>query len=734
MKRILRIIKNNKFYIAGFFVLVVVLVSNAFPRGYVFSGGDTSQFIEMKNGLRNLFFNWQGRVIFYYSIFYFLDILNVSNSAQLSWYLGIMIVGAYISFGVFSILIFKSHDRTRTLTSLFYSLNIYTLFLFSGNLGFSYYPSLYIFIPVLAGFFIKFITTEKNIYGAWFVLTIFLASSGFGNVAFALSFSIFLAIIFLAFVVVGIIKIKKSLLRKLIVLGILAVLISAFWLLPIIPQIKSGIEKLQNSNVLEFHYVIRNTASPLLNTLSLINFSGDHFPYNFPYENLSFLKSIIIALSFLPIILVSLGLFYLRTFTHGYKKYFLAFWIILIILALLVARVVEPFKIINHYIFSIWGMETLRGFDKTAIYIPLILTSLMLMVLHQLKNKRWWTVIMIMILLLPLPFYLGKIQQNLSYRFAGASPQNKDFRKSKLSFLVKIPEEYYMITKEINNDNSKSFIMTLPYTSSDGSGISYFPKWKMYGTDITRFLYDKTMLVANDSLFSNWNPAKKFNDEADINDGWLIKLLGAMNVKYIIYHKDAPDDSVSNSQEKIKKLERDGLLKNLNDNDYLTLYEIKEDYIIPYISWQSGDIPITSDTTRISGELDKIKTNLKTLSFKEINPKKIEVKIDNNNLSGGDILILAEKFDPNWKAYFILNDGREIEIKNHILARGYANGWQINQPAIAANNLDYILIEFYPVRLMRIGCWISFATTLFILVYLIVYYYGSKKNYRDSKA
>jgi len=575
MKRTTQFLKNNKFYLLGFFVLAFVLISNTFPKGYVFSGGDTSQFIEMKNNLGSLFYNWQGKAILYYSIFYLLDILRVSDSIQLSWYLGLFIVGSYISFGIFSRMIFRSEDRTMTLTSLFYSLNLYTLFLFSGNLGFSYYPSLYIFIPVLAGLFIKFITTGKNIFGAWFIVAIFLASSGFGNVAFAFSFSIFLTVIFLAFVVARIIKVKKSLLVKLLVLGILSVLISAFWLLPVIPVAKGGVEGLQNSDILEFHYVIRHTASPLLNTSSLIYTSGDHFPNNFPYENLYFLKKIIIALAFLPVILVSVGLFYLKSFPKDHRKYFLAFGIVLIIMAMFIARVTDPFKIINHYIYGVWGMETLRGFDKTAICFPFILASLLLIILSQLKNKKWLTVLMVIILLLPLPFYLGKIQQNLSYRFSGASPKNKDFRKSKLSFLVKIPDEYYGIRKAINSDNEESSIFSLPYSTNDGSGISNFPKWKMYGTDITKFLYNKNMLTANFGYFPNWNFAQVFNDENNPDNGWMIKLLGMMNVKYIIYHKDSPDDSVANSQVKIKQLEQDGLIKRLNDNNYFTLYEIK---------------------------------------------------------------------------------------------------------------------------------------------------------------
>ena len=717
--------RKNKFYLLGFLVLSFVLIVNAFPKGYVFSGGDTSQLIEAKNNLRTLFYEWSGKAVLYYGIFYLLDILGVSDTAQLSWYLGIFLIGSYVSFSFFSRIVFAAEDKIRMLASLFYSLNLYTLFLFSGNLSFSHYPTLYIFVPALVGLFIKFLKTEKIEYGIFFVFVLLLSSSGFGNPAFVLSLSIFLLLIFVALSISGSVAVKKSLLAKIALIGALSILINAFWLLPIIPQMRSGVAELQNSNVLEFGYTIRHTASPILNTISMVNFSGDYFPENFPYEKLYFLKKIILALSFLPMLVIFGGLFFLKSFEKERKKYFLALGAVSAFAILLIARVVPPFEIINYYIFRVWGMETLRGFDKVAIYFPFVLASMLLIILVQFKNKKWLEILMIVILLLPLPFYLGKIQQNMSYRFSGASPQNKDFRKSKLSFLVKIPKEYYEIRGKINSESEKAFIATLPYTSSDGSGISNFPKWKMYGADITRHLYSKTLLPANASYFSDWNFAQTFNEENLPDNQWLVKLLGMMDVKYIIYHKDSPEDSVLNSQEKMKKLEQQGLIENLEDNDYFTLYEIKKDYTVSYISWQKENVSIESDLSRIGGELDKIINNSQASEFKELNPKKFEVKISKDNFQNG-VLILAEKFDSNWKAYLISKDGKEKEIGEHILARGYANGWIVHEDA-KNSGTDHILIEYYPTRLMARGLWISAATALFLLVYLVVYYYGRKK-------
>lgn len=357
-----RFIRNNRFYILGFLVLAVVLVANAFPRGYVFSGGDTAQFIEAKNNLRNLFYNWEGRAFFYYAIFYVLDYLKVSDSAQLSWYLGIFIVGSYISFGIFSKLLFDASDKAKALVSLFYALNLYSLSFFSGNLGFSYYPSLYIFIPVLTGLFIKFLVGGKNIYphthnaqrvsaemsgpknaksdlfrcssckfvgvgvyGVFFVLALALAASGFGNSAFVFSFAIFLTLIIFSLALLKIIRISKSLLARLIVLGLFSFLISAYWILPLVPQVRSGVEGLANSDVLEFHWVIRSTASPILSTVALLYPGNDRWPDNFPYASLHNFKNVFLALAYFPAILVFLGLFYLKKFKTYHQKFFFGF-------------------------------------------------------------------------------------------------------------------------------------------------------------------------------------------------------------------------------------------------------------------------------------------------------------------------------------------------------------------------------------------------------------------------
>ncbi|MFA6047637.1 MAG: hypothetical protein WCV59_00845 [Parcubacteria group bacterium] len=705
-------LKKNKFFLAGFLVLIWVVFINIFPNGYVFGGGDTAQFIESGESFKALFFNWNGLASLFYFIFFVLGKIGIGNTAQLSFYLGFIIFGAYISFGIFSRFFFKSSDLSRTTTSLFYALNLYTLFLFTGNWGYSYFPSLYVFIPVLVGLFLEFIQTKNFFYGTLFCVALFFASSGFGNPAFALSFAILLVFLVVTAVILKLADPKK-LLTSLFLALIFSFLVSLFWLLPLFPQVKGGVESVNSSSILEFDYEIRNSASPIINTLSLIHFSGDYFPENFYYKGINFLRPVFVVLSFIPIAMVAFGMFFLKNFKN--KKTFYLFLFLLLIFTILAARIVYPFEVINYYIFHIWGFSVMRGFDKIAIYIPFFLSVLMLIILTEVKNKKWLYVLAAFAILAPLPFFIGKIQQNAGYRVSARN----DYKTASMSFLVKIPNEYYKIRNLINNDTEKSFVATLPATRNDGSGISYYPKWKLYGVDITAYLYNKKMIAANASPFSDWSFADEFNTDYDGNYDWLVKTLGMMNSKYIIYHKDASEDSVKQSEFKIKILEEEGLIKKLEDNDYFVLYEISKNLRVPYISWQKENVDIYPNTESVNRNFDEIINLTKKADFQEINPKKYVVNFERNEFSKN--IILAEKFDPLWKAYYVTDTGKEMEVRDHFLARGYANGWKIENN----NGIKQIIIEYYPIRLIWRGMAASLSALLILAVYIA---YSLKKT------
>lgn len=720
MEKLFTFIQKNKFYILGLAVLAFVIFINLFPKGYVFGGGDTVQFIDAKNNFKKLFFEYYGSAPLFYFIFYLLSRLSVSDTVQLSFYLGIFIIGSYLSFDAFSRLIFsKVSGLFRMLNSLFYALNTFTLFYFTGNFGFSHFLWLYIFIPILVGLLIKFLKSGKLIFAAWFSFFLFLASPGFGNPAFFLSFSIFLLFLTIFLLIFRYFELSKKLIPNLIIVAFLAFLINALWILPIVPQMKSGVENLNSGNAVDFEEALLHNGSPISLTLSLAHPTKNYFPYDFPYQSILFLKKFYIAISFVPILFIVVGAFFWKKFQNtDDKKIFVALLSVLMIFVVLAAKVRYPFETINNFIFHIWGMNTLRGVEKTTIYIPFLLSSLILIIVNNFQKYRKLIIgILVLTIFIPLPFFIGKIQQNISYRF----PSGSNFQKYKLSFLIKIPKEYYDIQKIINNDKEKSFVATLPKTKNDGTGISDFPKWKFYGADITKNLYIKNLVEANvRAYFLNWYFAEDFDKDTSGNYDWVVKLLGMMNSRYIIFHKDATEKYVEQSEFKMRILENEDVLKKISENDYFILYSIPDKFFLPYISWQKNDISIEPNVDSINSNFEKIKENSSLADFQEINPKRFEVAVSREN---GDI-ILSEPFNANWKAYSVDTNGKEKEIKNHFLARGYANGWKINN----SENIKKIIIEYYPIRLLWRGMAITGATVLFLIIYLLYYYYAKKRT------
>jgi len=497
-------------------------------------------------------------------------------------------------------------------------------------------------------------------------------------------------------------------LGKIFLIIVFSFLVSASWIFPLAPQMKSGVEGLASSNVIDFETIIRSTSNPISYIFGGMQFNDNNFPFNFYYRNLKSFQNLFILLAFIPVGLVFFGLVSAQKEKNRFL--FFSFLIIFLIFVMLIVKVRPPFEISNYLIYHIWGFSTLRGYDKTAIYIPFIMSCLLLITLINIKHKKLVYIFLILALMVPLPFFIGKLQQTAGYRVNS----EKDYKKAKMSFLIKIPDEYYSIRKKVNFNDKKSKIATLPATYGDGSGVSYFPKWEFYGVDITRNLYNKKLLDANGAQynFPGWGYAEDFNDIAPNDESWIIKTLGMMNSQYIIYHKDALEDSVKKTLFKMRALADRGIIKNLEENEYFILYEISSEYFLPYLSWQNENIDLHGNVISIERNFDKIKSNSFGADFREINPKKFVIDVKDHKI--GKNIILAETYNPLWKAYTIDSDGKEKEIVNHFKARGYANGWSVENP----DDISQIVIEYYPIRLMWKGMIISGLAVLFLIIYL----------------
>jgi len=151
--------------LAGLLVIVFVSLMNIFPKGYTFSGGDVTQYINLKNNFNMMLYTWDSVAgsgvflqFFSYSIFYipfyFLSYLGISASAQSFFYFFIFLAASYISFFLASkkFGVVKESFGLRVLISLVYAINPYTLYVFIYTWGYSPFLLLYPLIPLIFAF------------------------------------------------------------------------------------------------------------------------------------------------------------------------------------------------------------------------------------------------------------------------------------------------------------------------------------------------------------------------------------------------------------------------------------------------------------------------------------------------------------------------------------------------------------------------------------------------------
>jgi len=714
-EKIKQFAKNNIWYIVALLILFWVIVVNIFPDGYVLYGQDFGQMVNVQETFFRHFYNSSGNTALFYAFFYFLDQLGVNEAGQLSWYLGIFIFGSYVSFLIFTKLVFgKENKFVLSVISLFYALNLYTLAIFYYPWGYSSFYFLYIFIPVIAGLFLKFLKTGENIFGSWFILVLFLASPGFGNPAFALALAIFLFLLAVFSLIFRYVEFNKMIFKKLAILAVFSFIASAYWILPVVLKMKSAVGNIYTDNIIDLGWWIQHTSNPIINTLRLLNYdSGGYFPYNFAHTGLKWAKNIFIAFTFLVPVVLFFSIWQKKEDSERKKIHWIFLGIFLVFI-MLVARVRFPFEKINNLFFTSSVFSILRGYDKLAIFTPFIAAVLLLLFFLEIRVKRYYKasiIIIVLILLTPLPFYLGKLQQNARY-------------KSNSEFLVKIPEEYKKVRPLIYNAEEVVKIASLPYATKN-IGWTEFPKWKFYGTDVTQFLYDKPFIDANTLHFYQWSWGKDFNEINDTDPEWVVKLLGMLNVKYVIYHLDVDEKFTEKSFSKIEWLENEGILKSLEKNDYFILYEIRSDYVFSRVGWQRENIYFERNVNSVNKIFDDMKNKTVAADFQIIHPKKYLLPID--KISKKDVLVLNEFYDDNWRAYYEKN-GKMSEIER-LRGGEYNNVWRFKENL----NGGKIIIEYLPMKMFWIGAVISLAGVLFVVTHLFYSFYKNHRNGRNNQ-
>jgi hypothetical protein len=706
-------LKNNKYFLIGLLVLAWVVFVNLFPKGYILTSTDTPQIVNIQDNYSYYVYTFPARLL-YLEALRILSLFDNNDTLNLSSTLGFFIFGSYLSFYLFSKLLFKASDFIRSSFSLIYALNVVTLLFFTMHgLGYICFFYLYIFIPLLVGLFIRFLVSGRFHFLALFCLCLFCASPGFGNPAFALSLALVLFVLMVLLVALRVIPVNWKLVFNVTLLAVGSFLVSAFWILCVVPTMRSGVENINTINEIDLVSALIGSGNAIADSFGLHNSSHNYFPFNFQYESLNILRYFFIFLSYTPLLLIGLYAIFVKKFEK--KKLFYVALAIFLLLVLGVAKMMPPFEVLNYFVFmKTWGLNTLRASDKFEIFMPFFLIVPLFIAFNNLekgsKYRKSLYVAVFLLIITPLPFFLGKLQQNVGARLSSG----ETYQTSKLTFLVKVPSEYYAIKPLFDRQQGDFFIATLPNNMGwSGTGSSNYPKWKMNGIDVTQLIYARKFIEPNQPSFRNWIFAKELENTG--TPDWIVQTLGMMNAKFIIFHKDAPDGVVEKTLPKMNDLESRGLIVKVRENDYFNLYEISKEYVLPYVSWQNEGASVEGNITSLERNVAKVVDDTFPAEYQKINPKKFVVNLPDG--ATGKRIVLAEKFDPLWKAYAVDRNGKETEISNHSVARGYANGWTVDD----SNDISSIVIEYYPTRLMWYGIGISGITVLLLVVYLIRY-------------
>ncbi len=706
----------NKGKIFGGLIILFVVLVNIFPEGYTILGGDVFQYLNIKDYFSFYHYEFFGRVSLFYMLFYVLDALGVSDTGQLSWYLGTFLFGAYISFLVFCRLLFpRMSEWVSVAVALFYATNPYTLYVFTSVWGFTHYQIVYIFVPILTGLYIRTLRDKSFLYSLWFLFVVFFASMSFGNPAFALSFGIYFLFLTVFLLLSRIVSFDKDTLKTILILVFCSVLLNMYWILPLSFQLRSGVAEVYSSEFINLKERLQETSNAVFDSVRLLPTSeqNKYYPYNFPYSIIKWAKRWIVVLTFIPFFIVLIGLF--RKKTTEENRLSLVFFSLFIVFIALVARVRFPFDSFNSVLFQLPGLNVLRGWDKLAIYTPFILSALLLCVFMIEKKKRdyfrWvFLVFCLIVPILALPFYVGGIQTKMSYYIF---KNHKNYKNADYSALVKIPDEYFKIKSTIEDDKSDGKITVLPFSPGSSVGRISLPKWKVNSVHFSPALYNKQYVELNDNYIPEWMFAKEFKNNSH-DPEWIIDLYGLLGIKYVLYHKDANPDALASFEENRKVLEERKFLRKIEDNDYFILYTVTANKFFPHIYLTEDPISLSFTADGLSEKIKTQKSEISEMRYLEKNRKHFVIPLS-DEIKQKQEIVLNDRYDSLWKAVYISDKGKEKILKRSANIR-YANVWKMGKDVKSGR------IEIYhaSVSFMKIATIISGISFLCVVIVLII--------------
>lgn len=701
----------------GLAIIIWIVGMNAFPQNTLFATKDILAPIHAWENKDYYFMEGQGRGFLVYGIFALLDGLGWDSGTQLTWYLGFFLFGSFLSLWWALGKLFKKIPLfVRTAFSLAYTLNIYTLSLFFSGEVFAPSHTLYVILPALTASFILAYTQFSRREIVQFLFFFFLASSSFLFPQMAVISILYLGMLVVLCEVFLLRNKEISWKRKgegILAMGMGVLLLSAYWIFPVVKDIQYGKTPEISQNFVNVSWELQESSVSFLQTFRW--FSSQYtetFPYWFPYEDMTWLRSVLLLLTVIPLGWMILGWLAFDKKDAFFKRYFWFTATLLIIIVFLASRLLEPFAFINKFFFSLPGVAVLSSGGVFLMFAPFlgILLGVLSAFLWQGYN-RYIGISACLIVLSAFPFFLGGIHQKTSPLWGEEVFKNDRWENVGASAITRLPKEYKDIENILKEEDAGK-ILRLPYQGGDVTGWERESYWGLYAKDIAPILFSREVLSAQIPYFDRWLHAKTFATSKE-NPTWLTTLFGLTNTSHILLYKNGGEYPSEEYEQKLHYLEQSKNIENIYETQWYTLWRISESSRFGRVFVSDNAPPLIEDPSSIYASVNKIQN---------MNPREIVCQRGDGWKKGcsftitseekGKVLTLGEPFHGYWSALLLSQDGSQKELQ-HMRSFGFLNGWKLPNSLKAG---DQVVIAYAPERFENWGWIISLGALVCVII------------------
>lgn len=656
----------------------------------------------------------------------------------------ILFSGAGISvYLLYRTLFSNSTGWGRIASAVFAMFNFYVLFIFTPmplTLLFSY-----CFFPTVMAVFVNFLRLPSVRSALFFVLVWSLLLTPSYTTPPYLILHVFILFTYFLFFLLSERPGGKRRLALLCVFSLIVwSLIEAFWLVSLVTNIRYeatayvGSAQTDRDNLLILNSATLYDAFRLMGYFGLVStFESSRF---YPWYEI-YRTPVFIMLTFMIPIIAFSG------FLSGRReRSYLFFAFMALLFIFFIKGPYEPYGGANLFIFRQFDLSVIfrTAYQRFTGFTALAFAVMMAYTLERVFVRLWRRgflgrltisfIFFVFVVVVPaavaFPIWTGRLFQS-----EGVLPSQR----------IKIPDEYFEVAGWLAKDPGEFNIFPIPF---NGGGQSLF--WWNEGKDGYGAIYPFESIINKGFVISSVNGGVPLKAASSLIRGSpeSVSLLGLLNVRYVLYHRDSNWKMVNHHggwvsadpmliDNSLRSLEGLSLVRRFPSID---VYAVKDRYFLPrfYTPTAIAESSLGQGEASVRSVYFPIEENASAIEIKrwfQSNPlaglpvifEKVDqtkYKVEVAKARTPFLLVFSDTFDHGWQ----LSSGEYKAGADHVRVNGYANAWFIDpkvicsQRGICQRNHDgsYDLkaaVEFVPQRTF----WKSLVVSLFALVAVLVY-------------